>query len=1048
MIHVASVLYAGSGAAAEPIPAIPSTMASMHARRWLFGLVAVVCWTVQARADEASDQYAVAAGHYAEKRWEMAATELRAFLDRYPNDAHASECLFLLAESQLQLQDRVQAERLFRDYLARAPQGEFARPALFRAGEAAYLENRYEQAQSDLTLFRQRYPGHALEAYVLPYLGNIALAHDEDATARALFEEALSRFPEGKLQDDCRFGIARVAERQGDSRLALRLYFALAAKPTSKLADDAQFRLGALLYAVGRYDEAIESFDPFEKDLAGSPWRASARLGRGWALVKLNRYDEAGKLFTELADDPQLGLEARYWLGLNQKAQLQWKLAAETLLAAAEQAGPDHRLTPSLRFHAGDALLRQGQYAQARDQFHSVFSATSGDDTWSDDALRGSIQAALRLGDLAAVEQMTAEFDRRFPDSPLQPEVRRLLVRSLLLQKEFGRAAAILQPQAAAGESEPEELYLLALACRGMGRIDEAMLLLDDVLARGEPSVKTDALLTRGSILVAAQRYADAVPVLETALKESLEAEPASVARAELAVSHAQLGQWDEAQSELDRLAKLVPGDPRVALTVEQLAEAAYQAGQSERAATLFDRLAHQCGQGDHVLRGLAGLAWSYSATDRPGEAIEVFGQLLDGNPPAEVAADAALTRGQLLEQADRSDEALASYDLILFQYLQSPQYVKALLAAARLRDRMQQDQEAATLYERLVQQFPEHPEMDAILYEWSWVLYDVGQEADSNARFEQLREQFPTSRFWADATYRLAQRAYAGGNLSKAAQYAQEALNSRPDPRIREHALYLHGQVEVAQQHWPEAAESFVKLMEEFPASPMRLSAEYLLAESYYRMDEARLARLQLERLIDRMAETPSAAPEPWHPMVYLRLAQVLAQAEEWELAMKTAQDLQKKYPDFALAYEADYLIGRCLAGRADFEGARAAYQRVIRSREGAKTETAAMAQWMTGESYFHQKDYTAALREYLRLEILYAYPTWQAAALLQAGKCQEQLGRWREATDLYARLLKLYPDSSFAGEAQQRLPAAQQRSAGVAGESSPAESVAANPT
>ena len=81
-------------------------------------------------------------------------------------------------------------------------------------------------------------------------------------------------------------------------------------------------------------------------------------------------------------------------------------------------------------------------------------------------------------------------------------------------------------------------------------------------------------------------------------------------------------------------------------------------------------------------------------------------------------------------------------------------------------------------------------------------------------------------------------------------------------------------------------------------------------------------------------------------------------------------------------------------------------------------------MAQWMIGESYFHQENYDAALREYLRVEILYAYPRWQAAALLQAGKCQELLGRRKEAAELYARLIKAYPNTEFTEEGTRAAP------------------------
>ncbi len=80
-------------------------------------------------------------------------------------------------------------------------------------------------------------------------------------------------------------------------------------------------------------------------------------------------------------------------------------------------------------------------------------------------------------------------------------------------------------------------------------------------------------------------------------------------------------------------------------------------------------------------------------------------------------------------------------------------------------------------------------------------------------------------------------------------------------------------------------------------------------------------------------------------------------------------------------------------------------------------------MAQWMIGESFMHQRDYRAALREYLKVDILYCYPRWQAAALLQAGKCQEQLQQPGDAAATYQRLHREHPDTKFDQEAALRL-------------------------
>ncbi|MFV2068936.1 MAG: tol-pal system YbgF family protein, partial [Pirellulales bacterium] len=57
-------------------------------------------------------------------------------------------------------------------------------------------------------------------------------------------------------------------------------------------------------------------------------------------------------------------------------------------------------------------------------------------------------------------------------------------------------------------------------------------------------------------------------------------------------------------------------------------------------------------------------------------------------------------------------------------------------------------------------------------------------------------------------------------------------------------------------------------------------------------------------------------------------------------------------------------------------------------------------------------------------RTEIVYdGYPQWQARALLQAGKCLENERQWRDASRLYARVLKEYGTTSSAEDASKRL-------------------------
>ena len=98
-----------------------------------------------------------------------------------------------------------------------------------------------------------------------------------------------------------------------------------------------------------------------------------------------------------------------------------------------------------------------------------------------------------------------------------------------------------------------------------------------------------------------------------------------------------------------------------------------------------------------------------------------------------------------------------------------------------------------------------------------------------------------------------------------------------------------------------------------------------------------------------------------------------------------------------------------------------------------------------MIGETYFHQESYEAAIAAYLRVEILFAYPQWQAGALLQAGKCQEHLGRWKDAAETYARQIQAYPDTEYTDEAKpavERGPAKNGRQTGLSLFTPPASS------
>lgn len=994
-------------------------------------------------AGPAEDQFAVAAGHYQQQRWKLAAAEFRAFLAGFPDHFKASRAQFYLAETLVQLREFDSAAAEFREFRRKHPQDALAGKALFRSGEACYLAGKLDEAERELTAFQAQSPDAALNAYVLPYLADIAAQRHDAGKAQQLFSQGLERYPQGPLQDDCRFGLAKALEEQGKIEDAQRLYLALASKTAGPWADDAQFRLGASQYANGDYAAALETFDALPSAFAQSEWQDKAALAAGQSLFYLNRYDQALARFERLAKLPEVGLEARYWTGLTHKAKREWDAAAETLLsAAAETDRPP--LAPALHFHAGDALVQAGRLKDAEAQFDLVLKHWA-DGEYADDSKLGKLHAALAADDHAAVDRLGAEFVEQFPQSPLRPGVDRTLARSMLARKQPDRALEILErlvasdpalsPSTSAKTAEASaratardaetHRYLLALAYLGVERYEEALKVLAPLLALPAGELKSDAERAQATALIALQKHAEAIAPLESYLVANPKGELAAWGQAELAICLARTKQIDRAKQVFAQFTSQHPGDMLIPPTTAALAEAALAAGDKPWSAELFASLAKAGSPPEYIARGLSGVAWSQYEAGELAEAAETCQQLLDRFPEDDLAVETALLRGQILERLMKPDEALAMYRLIVEKHAGGPQLPSALLGAARLCEQLQNDAEAAALYERLDRDFPELPEHETAIYQWAWVLKKLDKPAEADLLFERLRSATPRSKFWADAVYRLAESAKQAKDFARAEQLVDELIAGNPGPPILPHALYLKAQIAIAGEQWKKAPPPLERLAAEFPDSNLAPLARYFIAESAYRQEDYETAAKRFAEL----AEQVQGGQPKWLPMVALRQAQILATQKKWPEALEQARRITAEHPAFEQQYEVDYLIGRCLASQGRFDDARAAYRQVTHSENGGKTETAAMAQWMIGESYFHQKNYEAALREYLKVDILYAYPTWQAGALLQAGKCHELLGEWKQASALYAKLLKSYPETPFAADASKLLQAAQTR-------------------
>ena len=268
----------------------------MYAGTFSRGLAVLLCLSVQAAVlaaaettpattvETAEDVYAVAVSHYSGGRWQMAADEFTRFLRQYPDHSQAASALFFRAEALVQQGKHAEARKGYLDFAEREPGHRFAPQARFRAAEAVYLAGRCESRPNRTRKVPGGLPRQRVKRSRAEVSRRTGVGGADGPRAAALFKEILERHPDGPQVDECRFGLGRALELQGDIESARIAYQTMAAA-NGPLADDAQVQSGICLYNRGEYEQAAEAFQAAMERFPDSDLIGQARYWLGMCQV-------------------------------------------------------------------------------------------------------------------------------------------------------------------------------------------------------------------------------------------------------------------------------------------------------------------------------------------------------------------------------------------------------------------------------------------------------------------------------------------------------------------------------------------------------------------------------------------------------------------------------------------------------------------------------------------------------------------------------------------------------------------------------------------
>ncbi len=380
--------------------------------------------------------------------------------------------------------------------------------------------------------------------------------------------------------------------------------------------------------------------------------------------------------------------------------------------------------------------------------------------------------------------------------------------------------------------------------------------------------------------------------------------------------------------------------------------------------------------------------------------------------PRLRLAADAAFQQGVALKEAGKNDDALAALQKFAKAHPENPNSIKARQLAASILASQGKGAESAAMLADLAK---DPKASDVVIYELAWAQRGQKDMPGAMETYRRLLKDHADSKFAPAARTELAELFYADKNYDQAVPLLEAvASDASADPKIKASASYRLAWCYQKLNKPGKAAAIFTDFAAQYPDDPQTPAA--LLQAGIAQADAGTLdlAEKNLSTLLTRYPDHKDV------PIAMLKLGEVQAGQNNFEASLKTNQAFLQKYPSDSFAYRAEFGVGWALENQKKYDDARAAYQKVTAASNG---ETAARAQFQTGETYLAEQKFEQAVPALLAVDDVYAYPKWSARALFEAGRAFEQLKQPEQATQQYTQLISKYKDAPEAGLAQDRL-------------------------
>ncbi len=961
-------------------------------------------------------RYALAICHYRLGEFQPAITQLRQVLTDAKFDQR-DEALALLGYCELSDKQYDAALKDLAELAEKYPKSKQAEQgALYRA-QTLYLAGKPKEAADACTAFLQQYPKSEQGATAVYFLALSQKQNGQNAEAVQSLEKLVKDYPNSRYQLDAELLAGQALEAQGKFAEAAERYRQMVATAPETRKADALYSLGLALYKGGKYEASLQPLGSVVKDFPTSAYAKPAKLQLGLAALAAGKTADARSTLAEVVkDDPSRAAEAQYGLAQCDITDKKFDAARATLDALAKTQPPPANLSQVLLDRAV-CLMELTKFDDAAREFEALATRYPKSPQLPE-ALYREAFCLHKLSKYDASHAVCEQFAKlSAAPGDLGAPVAELDAENLFLLVKYPEAEKAFDALAASTKDETRQLRfkLRAGQCEYFaGNYPRAVERLQPLAA--DPRVaQADDLQPAIFLLGDAQLQQGKNTEAAAALKQFVTAAKGDKREAQFKLGLAQMRGGDAAgaQVTLTALAQSPAADsPWVQRGLFELGQLQYKAGQGDAARASLGKALAAKPPAEVAAPASYLLGWvDYDAKKYP-QAAATWGEMAQTYAAHPLAADAAFQQGVALKEAGSADPALTALQRFTAAHPESPNAIKARQLAASILASQGKGEESAKMLAELAK---DPKASDTVLYDLAWAQRGQKDNAAAAETYRRLIKNHADSKLAPAVRTELAELLYADKKYEESTPLLEAVVaDTSADAKIQSAAAYRLAWCYQKLNKSDKAAVAFGDFAARHPDDELAPSAMLqagLAAADAGTMDVAE------KTLADLLARHPDHKDAP---VAMLKLAEVQAAQNRFDASLATDQQFLQKYPKDSFAYRAQFGVGWALENLKKYDDARGAYQKVIASTNG---ETAARAQFQTGETYLAEQKFEQAIPALLAVEDVYAYPKWSARALFEAGRAFEQLKQLDQAKQQYTQLVTKYKDAPEAGLAQDRL-------------------------